>query len=214
VGAVDDGEDPPLGRGGDQPLDREDRGRRGGDVAHVQRPRAPGERRGDRLDDAVRGERKRHLDLAVAGAGRLARGPPGQVARTVLVVAAQDLVPRRETDRPGDDVDAGRRVGDEGQVVLARADVGGQLPACLGQGRLERAGQEPGGLPLELALPRLVRLEDRDRRRSERAVVEIADVGIEQEPGPERGGHSEIMTESSASSSDGQTFTTLVARVI
>ena len=131
------------------------------------------------VDDVARG--KRHAGADVARAGALAQPFPCEVAGAVLESRGEDLVGGTQLERPRSDVHAGRRVLDERQVPRRRADIGREGGPRLGQELRQPARDEVDRLALQLALPRLIPLEDRPRARAEGAVVEEDDVRIEEE---------------------------------
>jgi hypothetical protein len=171
VCAVDNRQDPKLARASTHVLHREDLRRRRRDVADRDHPRP--------LADRVPELRRRADDQPRPGL--LAHEPPDDVDGAVLAVGRQHLVARPERQRARDDVEARGRVRDEDQPLGVGADVRGQAqPRGVDQLR-EAAAEELVGIPLELPLVALVRLEHRARDRAVGAVVEKHDVEVEQE---------------------------------
>ena len=107
------------------------------------------------------------MRLDVASAALQAEPLPAPLAGPVLQVGADHLVTRLERERSGHDVDAGRRVGHENQIVARAAEVGGHRGASLVQQVLRAPSQELHRLPFQLALPAAVLGEHRLRRGSE-----------------------------------------------
>src|SRR5947208_271942 len=97
---------------------------------------------------------------------------PGEVERAVLEVGRQHLVAGLQAEWPGRDVDSGRRVRNEDEIVRVRAHIGSKLGPGLCQQSIQAAGEKQHRLALELELPLLVALEHRSRCRAERAVVQ------------------------------------------
>jgi len=191
VRAVDDRDEVERAGAHDDLLQRQDEPGRGGDVADVHGARAFARVGNERRDDLARfakrqWDRRADVARACAPAGPL----PRQVAGAVLEVCREHLVVRAERERAGSEVDSGRGVLDEGEVVRGAADVSGEGSPRVVEERGQAAVEEVDGLALQLALPGLVALEDRPRAGAERAVVEEGDLGIEEELASEllRGG--------------------------
>jgi len=126
--SVDDRHEP-FGPGArDDLLHGQEQPRFGGDVRDVDDPSTRGESREEPLDD-VAVERKRYLGPDVVRAGASADIAPRVVARSVLEVGRQHLLSGLEIERLGGEIDAGRRVLDECEVVRPRPQVGAELGA-------------------------------------------------------------------------------------
>ena len=167
VGAVDDREHSGrAGRGADLRDREHERGRRG-DVADRDRLRP----RPDRRRELVR------LGVDELRADEL----PGSRHGAVLVPRRQHLVAGLEAERADDRIQAGGRVGDEDEIVGARAEKGGQRGARPGSQLVETAGEERDGVALELALQLLIAGEDGRRTGAVAAVVQEGDLRVEQE---------------------------------
>lgn len=180
VGGIDEGVDATLTEHADDLANRKDEGGGAGDVVDQDEPGSSRERGVEDGQGVLRPharKRKRGRDDARAG-GR--RGGLHRVAcGVVLVVEHHDLVAWLESKAPGDDVDGGRGVVDEGEVVGIGAEEPRQLGAGRVQRRLEVAGEERHRLTLHPVAPRLLRREHRPRRRAERPVVEERHRGVE-----------------------------------
>ena len=116
-------------------------------------------------------------------------GLQGVAGGGVGMVEQHDLVAGLEPQAARDDVDAGRGVGDEGEVVGIGAEEGAQRRARLVERRLEVAGEEGHRLALHPRPPLVLRREHGARRRAERAVVQEGHGGVERPVDGELGGH-------------------------
>jgi hypothetical protein len=97
------------------------------------------------------------------------------------VIGGEDLVMRTQSETAGHHGDGSRRIGEIDDFVGCRSEVGCQLRTGV---RHQCGGLSPEKghrLPLQLTLPGLVGLEDRQRASTERAMVEEDDVRVEQE---------------------------------
>jgi hypothetical protein len=86
-----------------------------------------------------------------------------------------------EIERASGEIDAGRRVLHEGEILCRAPDVPGKRRACAVEEGGQAAIEEVDRLALELSLPVLVALEDGPRAGAERAVVEEGDLRVEEE---------------------------------
>ena len=93
----------------------------------------------------------------------------------------QHLVTGLEPQRADDGVQTGGGVGDEDEIVGARAEEEGQRGARPGRQLVEAAGEEVDRIALELPLQLLIAGEDRRRTGAETAVVQERDPRVEQE---------------------------------
>ena len=100
-------------------------------------------------------------------------------AGVVAVIGDEQLVPCFELHRAQDGVDAGRRVGDEGEPLGLRADEARELLARGIDSLLELAMEEEHGFALHPRAQLGLLREHLARRRAERAVVQEAHVGVE-----------------------------------
>ena len=184
MGAVDNAEDSGFARTAADLLDREnERGRRR-DMAEEDDLGARGNAGPELLHEGLGGcDRHRHWLVFVDRARLLAQEAPAAIERAVFLVACQNLVAGLQMQAAGDDVHAGRGVGDVDEVVGAAVDVGRQRGTRFAHQAVEAAlvAEELHRLALQLALPPLVFLEHNLGRGAERAVVQEGDVGIEQE---------------------------------
>ena len=131
-------------------------------------------------DDArVRPDRRDEL-LRLADDERRADRSPRLHERPVLVRSREDLGAGLERERADHRAQRGRCVASERNIVPTGAEKGGELAPNLGQEPGQAPVQEIGRLALQLALPRLVALEDRPRAGAVGPVVQIGDLGIEQ----------------------------------
>ena len=126
----------------------------------------------ERLRELVRsggreGERRDDERRAVACGGRL----EGRDRGVVLVVVGQQLVARREPQRPEDRVHRGRRVRDERQPVGIGAQERPEDAADVVERSFELAIQEAHGRALQAVAPAPLHLEHLARRRAERAMI-------------------------------------------
>jgi hypothetical protein len=182
VGAVDHHHEALRAGARDDLLDRQHEPRARGDVADVDDSGVLGGSGEDCVGDLARvGERQRDRRPDVARAGALTGPLPREVTGAVLEVGREHLVAGPEVERTGSEVDAGRGVRDEGEVVGGAADVVRESCSRRVEEGRQAAVEKVDGLALELALPRLVALEDRPRARAEGAVVEERDLGVEEE---------------------------------
>jgi hypothetical protein len=139
----------------------------------------------------------RDLCADVARASAATDPVPGEIAGAVLEVGGEHLVTPPEVEGARGEVDPGRRVLDEGEIGGGTAEIGGERCPCAVEEAGEAASQKVDRLPLELALPGLVGLEDRTRAGAERTVVEEGDLGVEEilaaELGRGRCGHGPLL---------------------
>jgi len=98
-----------------------------------------------------------------------------------VVGGGQHLVAGQERQRPRHGVDAAGGVGQEDQVVGARAQVIGQHFPRQRQQRARAAAEEVHRIALELGLAALVVGKHLGRAGAEGAVVEEDEIGVEQE---------------------------------
>ena len=123
------------------------------------------------------------------GAGSISRALERVAGRGIGVVEQDDLVTAVKAQAAGDDVDAGGRVRDEGEVVRIGTQEPPKFLACVVERRLEVSSEERDGLALHPYTPPVLRLEHGARRRAERPVVEEGHRGVERPVDGELGGH-------------------------
>jgi hypothetical protein len=184
VGSVDDRDDAEGTSAGEDLLQRQEQAGRGRDVADVDRARALAGGGEERIDDLARvADRQRDRRPDVERPSAAAHPLPRQVAGAVLEVGGKNLVFGAESERASGEIDAGRRVLDEREILRGAADVRGECRPCVVEQGGQAAVDEFDGLGLEFALPDLIALEDRPRAGAERSVVEEGDLGVEEELG-------------------------------
>jgi hypothetical protein len=172
VGAVDDRDDPGVTCTSAQVLDREAARSLRRDVTDEQDAR-PLVRPGPEVVQRLEGP------ADVLEPTPLRQVLPDEVVRPVLVVGRQHLVAGTEPQRARDRVHADRHVLHEEQALGIRAHELGQLGAGFPD-RVRDTSEELRRLPLELALEALIFLEHRQRAGSERAVIQVRPLGVEQ----------------------------------
>ncbi len=133
--------------------------------------------RRDCLEDGTTDEFRRRAGERDPSEDQARAGPRGDVlqrigGRVVGMIERDDLVAVPKLERPGDRVDADRRIRHEREVVRRRADEAPQRAPRLIHRRLEVAREEGDGLSLHARAPGGLRLEHRPRRGAERAMVQ------------------------------------------
>ncbi len=180
VRAVDQSIDTSLRERANQRRHRENDAGRARDVVDEKKT-GPFRHRGQHRVDgfARRGQRKRHGSHDHLRARPLRDEVQRVAAGVVLVVGREELVTRTERERAEDGVHTGGRIGDERDVIGARADEPSERFSRLVDARLEPAVEELHGLALHLRPKLLLPFLDPDRTSAEGSVVEEDDVRVE-----------------------------------
>ena len=127
-------------------LHRQAKRRRRSDVAEKDQPGAGRHAGPELLQDRLgRNGRQRNRLVDIVRAGLAADEFPGLVARAVLVVGGQHLVPRPQRQRAGDHVDAIGGVGNQDQLPGRRR--GDTRRACRGRPPASRPARAPKSGP-------------------------------------------------------------------
>ena len=164
--------------------------RRAGDVIQHDEPGSRADRRqhgvARRLGcDAWKWDARGHQP----GSGGIGRRLKRVAGGGVRVIEQDDLVVRVEPQAARDDVDAGRRVRDEREVIRVGAEEPSKCRASVVERRLKVACEEGDGLALHPRSPGVLCIEHRAGRRAERAVVQEGHRGVERPVDGELGGH-------------------------
>src|SRR5215510_1560280 len=182
VGAVNDAQQPGGTRAAADRFHRKREGRGAGNVTEKNDLRLLGNPVPEGLHPGVGVSNWERDGLPhVACTGLVTDEAPGAIHGPILVIGGEDLVMRTQSQAAGQHIDGGRRIGEIDDFVGRRSEVGCQLRTGV---RHQCGGLSPKKghrLPLQLTLPGLVGLEDRQRASAERAVVEEHDVRVEQE---------------------------------
>ncbi len=188
VRAVDDCSDAALARAPAELCDRQGHRGRRGVVTEEEHTRVRAHAVPHCVDDLIRaadGEPHRHANITRAEV--FADVLPREVERAVLEVRRQHFVAAGEAARPGCDVHARSRVGDEDEVVGIRADVRSERRAGVSKETLDAPAEEEHGLTLELELPLLVALEHGARARAVGPVIQKRHTRVEKKLAAEVG---------------------------
>src|SRR5262245_21128463 len=105
---------------------------------------------------------------------------PGAIHGAVLVIRGEDLVHRAQWQTAGHHVDGGCGIGEIHHFVGCDSQIGRQLRPGVHQQCGSLPPEKGHRLPLQGPLPSLVRLEDRERARTKRAMLEEDDIWVKQ----------------------------------
>jgi len=175
VGAIDHGDDTPLARSADQLHHWQDQRRGRGDVTQEEDPGAVVHPLPERLDNLVLAHNRQGQRLMTVARSDLgAEKGPGSIQCAIFVVAGQDLVAGRQTQRSRHDVQTGGGVGHEDQIVSAGADEARQLGpgGAHPRGKATLPRQKGHRLRFQFPLPALVGGKDRSGTGAVGAVIQ------------------------------------------
>jgi hypothetical protein len=137
-----------------------------------------GEPRDDRRGIVLAGRDRDDVDRRAVALGDEV---PADAAARVLLVGGEDAIARCERDALRDPVDALGRGRRDDELVQRAAEQRRRLAADILHLRLQRAVAERGRVALELVPHRDGAVDDRPRRRPERAGLQVRQAGVEQE---------------------------------
>ena len=188
--AVDERLDPAVVERGHDLGNRQHERRRAGDVIQHDEPRSRADGREHGVarslgSDAPKWDARGH-QTGARGIGRRLKRVAG---RGVGVVEQDDLVAGFEPQAACDDVDARRRVRDEGKIIRVGTKEPSKRGTSVVERRLEVVGEERDGLALHPRAPRVLGFEHGARGRAERPMVQEGHGGVERPVDGELGGH-------------------------